>query len=146
MITEEPINTNLLSHNQDCATSPKNNTKDKPSKLEMRKVTQQQALNELIIGASVVSSGSFRSENRQNDLNFPNFQRFARSISGESLPETGEPRELTQEVAVVQEKLTYKGVAFRTTQHLVKDVNLTQKDNSLMTGQQFDEDELYSEI
>ena len=101
----------------------------------MRKVTQQQALNELIIGASVNSSGSFRSEKRLTNLNFPNFQGFARSLSGESLPETGEPKELTQEVAVVQEKLTYKGVAFRTTQHLVNDVNLSQKDNSLMTGQ-----------
>lgn len=136
MITEEePINANLLSYNQECAASPKNNTNDKPSKLEVRKVTQQQALNELIIGASVNSSGSFRSEKRLINLNFPNFQGFARSLSGESLPETGEPRELTQEVAVVQEKLTYKGVAFRTTQHLVNDVNLTQKDNSLMTGQ-----------
>ena len=135
MITEEPTNTNLLSFNQECATSPKNNTNDKPSKLEMRKVTQQQALNELIIGASVNSSGSFRSEKRLTNLNFPNFQGFARSLSGESLPETGEPKELTQEVAVVQEKLTYKGVAFRTTQRLVNDVNLTQKDNSLMTGQ-----------
>ena len=135
MITEEPTNTNLLSYNKECATSPKNNTSDKPSKLEVRKVTQQQALNELIIGASVNSSGSFRSEKRLTNLNFPNFQGFARSLSGESLPETGEPKELTQEVAVVQEKLTYKGVAFRTTQHLVNDVNLTQKDNTLMTGQ-----------
>ncbi len=93
-------------------------------KLEIRKVTQQQALNELIIGASVTSSGSFRSDNRRNIVEFPNYRSFARSLSGESLPETGEPRDLAQEVAVVQEKLSYKGVAFRTAQHLVNDMNL----------------------
>lgn len=81
--------------------SPLNDLSNNLPKLETRRVTQQQALNELIIGASVTSSGSFRWDHRYNNLEFPNFKSFARSLSGESLPETGEPRELTQEVAVV---------------------------------------------
>jgi len=81
------------------------------------------------LGASVTSD-----ESKQKFKGNAGFQGLARSLSGESLPETGEPRELIQEVAVVQEKISYKGVAFKIGQNLTNEVPVLLKDKKLLNG------------